>query len=244
MAPGATGFAVDPDLARTRQPRDAHGERVLIRIGGRRDRQQGRPGVVAHFQRRDGGDLRRPVGRAWIEIERLRAERTEDVGLLLVVGRLQHAVPHAAEEQTELQTGRLQVLEQGIGERAMAATAILGRLIRLGGHCHQRVPRHGVDPRQPRRGGPSARGGDAPRQPIDERIVATGIQQDDAQPLGLRGFVQKKLQRQRLIDQVAFALEQCVGGQQVIFAPDLHAVTRIVDDGHIRLLSLDSECPQ
>ena len=173
-------FAVDPDLARTRQPGDAHGQRVVIRIGGRWYRQRGRPSVVTYFQRRDGSDLWRPVGRPWIEIERLRAERTEDVRFLLVVGRLQHTVPHAAEKQTELQTGRLQVLEQGLGERAMAATAILGRLVRLGGHCHQRVPRHRINPRQPRCGRTPAGGVDAPRQPVHEGIVATGIQQDDA----------------------------------------------------------------
>ena len=62
--------------------------------------------------------------------------------------------------------------------------------------------------------------------------------------LACEGFVQKELQRERLIDQVTFALEQRVGRQQVIFAPDLHAVTRIVDDGHIRLLRLDPEFAQ
>ena len=165
-------------------------------------------------------------------------------GSCCVVGRLQHAVAHAAEEQAELQPRRLQVLEQRLGEGAVTAAAVLGGLVGLRRHRHQGVARHGVHARQARRGRTTGGNVDRARQPFNERIVAACVQQDHAKLPSLRDLAEEQIERQRLVDQVALAFELRVGWQQVVLASHLHPVAGVIDDRHIGSLRLDAELSQ
>jgi len=62
---------------------------------------------------------------------------------------------------------------------------------------------HSVDPRQAllHRGGGTADDAITARHPVDEGIVATRVEQQNADPLGLRHFAEEEIERQRLIDQ-------------------------------------------
>ena len=56
------------------------------------------------------------------------------------------------------------------------------------------------------------------RQAVDERVVAAGVEQDDADLLGLRDLAEQEVERQRLVQQVALALQPRIGRQQVVLA--------------------------
>ena len=85
---------------------------------------------------------------------------------------------------------------------------------------------------------------DRARQPFNEGIVATGVQQDDAKLPRLRDLAEKEIQRQRLVDQVALAFELRIGWQQVVLASHLDPVAGVIDHRHIGPLRLDAEFPQ
>ena len=235
-------LAADQHLAGMRQSDDAHRERIVVRVGRPRQAERGRPGRVVDFELRDGSDHRRPVRRTGIEVERLRAERAEDVRLLPIVGRLQDGVADAAEEEAELEARDLEMRQQRLREGAVVAAAVFGDLVGAGGHDDDRVARHRVDPRQALLHRCRASGdAEAARHPVDERIVAAGVEQQDADLLGLRHLAEEELERQRLIDQVALPLELGVGRQQVVLVVDLDAMAGIEDQRRVRLLSADAE---
>src|SRR5438045_4158803 len=81
-------------------------------------------GLVGGTMRNHRADFRRTGGRARVEEERFGAERAEYIRFLPVVGRAQDAVVDAAEEQPELQSGRLQVLDQRGRKRTMIGPVI------------------------------------------------------------------------------------------------------------------------
>ena len=56
-------------------------------------------------------------------------------------------------------------------------------------------------------------------------------------------LAQQQLERQRLVKQVALALELCIGRQQVVLATHLHAMAGVVDHRHVGALRLDAEFP-
>ena len=140
--------------------------------------------------------------------------------------------------------GVCRFLSSASANGTVTAAAVLGGLVGLGRHRHQRVARHVVHARQARGGRTTAGDGDRARQPIDERIVAAGVEQDDAKLPRLRDLAEEQIERQRLVDQVALALELRIGRQQVVLASHLHAVAGVVDHRHIGPLRLDAELPQ
>ena len=179
-----------------------------------------------------------------MEVERLRTKRTENEWLLLIVGRLQHVVAHASEEQAQFQPRRLKVPQQGLGKGTVVASTILGGLISLGRHGNKCVARHVVYPGKACHGRPAARHRERARQPLDERIVAARIQQNDAELLRLSDLAKKQVERQRLVKQVPLAFEHGVRGQQIVCPAYLDAVTGIVDHGHVGLRRLNIKVAQ
>ena len=89
----------------------------------------------------------------------------------------------------------------------------------------------------------TARPGDRqrPRDAFDKRVVAAAIQQDDADLARLRNLAQQPVQRHCLVQQVALALELCVGRNQIVFPIHLDAVAGIVDHRHVRARGSDAK---
>ena len=66
-------------------------------------------------------------------------------------------------------------------------------------------------------------------QPVDERVVAAGVEEHDPELLRLPELAQEQVERQRLVDQVALALELGIGRDQEVVPLDLDAVAGEVD---------------
>ena len=81
-------------------------------------------------------------------------------------------------------------------------------------------------------------------QPGGERIVTAGVEDHEAQPPRLPELAQEQVERQRLVGQVALALELGIGRDQEVLARDLDAVAGEVDQRQIALLGLAAELAQ
>jgi hypothetical protein len=74
---------------------------------------------------------------------------------------------------------------------------------------------------------------DAAFHRLGEWIVAAGIENDETQSLRRVYRLQDAIERDRLILDIEVAQQLGIGGDKIICAIDLNAVTRVVDDGHI-----------
>ena len=133
---------------------------------------------------------------------------------------------------------------RAVGVGAVGVGAVLGHGVGARRHGDQRVARRVVDPGEtgPDLGGP--RGPHAFDQPVDERVVAAGVQDHEAELLRTGELAQEQGQRHRLVEQVAHPLELGVGGYEIVGAVHLHAVAGIIDHRHVRLGGADAEVAQ
>jgi hypothetical protein len=155
-----------------------------------------------------------------------------------VAGTAQHVVAHAAERKAQIEAGHGEVLDQRRGERAVLAFAVGGGRAGLGGERDQRVGRDRLDL------GEAA----ADRARLDgalhgpgERIVAAGVENDQAQPLGGLEQPHHAVERDRLVLDVDVALERGVDGEEIVGAVDLDAVAGIEHDGDVGLVRVLGE---
>ena len=83
-----------------------------------------------------------------------------------------------------------------------------------------------------------------PLHVLGEGIVATGIENDEAQLLGRLDRLQNPVQRDRFVISVGVALKHGIHGDQIVGSVDLDAVAGIIDHRDIRIARLLGEVAQ
>ena len=177
------------------------------------------------------------------EIDRRGAVGAVRVGLLPPVRGLHDAVAYPAEEQLELDPGSLELLQQGAGVGAVLAPAVFRHRVGARGRRDDRVRWGIVHAGEPGLGGDRL-GTAALDEPVVERTVPRGVEDHDAELSGLADLAQEQVERHRLVDQVAAALEPCVGRDQIVLAVDLEAVAGEVDERQVLVRHLLAELAQ
>ncbi len=147
-------------------------------------------------------------------------------------------------KQVELDPGLLDVLEQGGGIRAVLPAAVDRDLARPRGESDHRVARQVLHARETVADQARADRPEGAPQLLGQRVVAAGVEDHQAQSLGLGDLAQHQVERQRLVQQVALALERGVDRQQVVLAGDLDAVAGVEHQRDVGRFGLEAEVAQ
>lgn len=168
--------------------------------------------------------------RLWARLEiELASKRGALERALLAAGLLQHVIPHIDHHVADARAFRIDVTQQGRGEGAVAAGAVERHLAGLGGVDDHHARRR-LDARKPAADGDrTAYLGEAG----GKRIVAAGIEKDDAGRRVPHHLFQHQFQLHRLEIEIGFGAELGVDWSEEIAAVDLEAVAGIVKEADI-----------
>ena len=183
-----------------------------------------------------------PPRRRGDEAEALR-QRGVVPGHLHAIGVLHHRRAHPAHHLLHVQPGRADIVQDGAGEGAVAATPVAGGIARLGRVRDQRIGRRGADLRQPlchrqRPGRPRP-----PGQVGGQRVVAAGIQEHQGNPRHVAQQLEQLRHVQRLPLHGAVIGQGDIHRQQVVAAIHLHAMPGVEHHGHVGAFQRAAEIP-
>nr|WP_229193350.1 hypothetical protein [Bradyrhizobium brasilense] len=141
----------------------------------------------------------------------------------------------------DLDARRLDVVEQRRGERAVAAVAVERNGAVACGIGDQHIADR-LDAAESAAGGGA--GGERAAHLRRERIVATGIEDDEAEACGVGDLQHHALQADRFIGGVGIALQLGIDRDKPVVAVDLHAVAGEVHCRHVGAGGIASEGDQ
>ena len=180
------------------------------------------------------GDSAATVIGAWARSDRVHDELADQRRVhpwhLLLVGGFPHIGAHAVQDRVDRDPGGFDMLQQGVGERAVAALGPIGcRALGIGGEGDQRALGRDVDARQSAIADSRAVLGGSGKF-ARKRVVAAGVEDDDVDPLLTLHLAQDEVDIDRVDVEVGDGFELDVDREKVVVLLHRDAVSRIVDE--------------
>ncbi len=174
--------------------------------------------------------LGRGRGPAGIELE-LPGQRRAVERHLLAAGGGDHVLADLDHHVADILARGADMAEHRFRKGAVAAVAVIGHRIRLGGVGDQEIGGT-ADPCQP-----------AAQVLVGQpqRIVAAGVQKHQPQPGHLLQHLHHPVQRHRLRHHLGQVVQRQVDRHQIVLVVDLKGVAGVVEQRHVRLLGLRGE---